>query len=199
MEQDELKRIALALAVVSCPNCLGTLQIKDASTDQTNVRCIKCFIDIRFLFQDHEESDILSISRSDYDRLMGQNLRMPPMILYYKWETENPSLTWERADFYPFIPVCFLLSPQTPVSLMSQSDTLVFSRFEVLPHYTIYNSPDEDDLAEIASTWDKISMSIIQSRFNMGYLHSSRIKEKAEEIRQKKGLPVADSDDDSDD
>lgn len=90
---------------------------------------------------------------------------------------------------FPFISVKFLKEQQEiPISLIPSEQASVLYPINELPSNTLYEQPSDQEIAEIASKWDKVHSSRIQCVFRIGYARSACIKDLAINLRRQRGI-----------
>jgi hypothetical protein len=174
------------LNFVPCPNCKSRLEARPVEREWKNVFCTNCDFACRFVvaLNDPNESK-LNILPKDLEGLLSDKVSLPPLIIDYKWN--DGEIDWEKVYFFPFISFQFLKEQQEhPISLLPDREISVLFDIYNLPNMVLFEQPSEEDMAEIASRWEKVSTSYIQRRFRIGYSRSARIKDLAMGLRRKK-------------
>ena len=190
------------LNMVPCPNCESSLTAKPVEKEWKNVFCTNCPFACRFITVNHDPNiSKFNILANDLKKLLSENTLLPPLIIDYKWK--SGSIQFEKVIFFPFISVIFLKEQQEiPISLIPSEQASVLYPINELPSNTLYEQPSDQEIAEIASKWDKVHSSRIQSVFRIGYARSACIKDLAINLRRQRGIvdveeeEVDDSEDD---
>ncbi len=187
------------LNFVPCPNCKSRLEAKPVEHEWKNVFCTECAFACRFITVHHDPNiSKFNILPKDLKTLLTEKTLLPPLIIDYKWNDGN--MEWEKVFFFPFISSKFLEEQQQkPVSLLPDQETSVLYHVEDLPNITLYEQPSAEDMAEIASKWEKVYISRIQHMFKMGYSRAARIKDLALALRRQRGIIDLEEPDDLDD
>lgn len=176
------------LNMVPCPNCASTLTAKPTPKEWKNVFCSTCPFACRFITAHHDPNiSKFNILPNDLAKLLTDNTLLPPLIINYKWKSNG--ISFERVTLFPFISAKFLKEQQEiPISLIPSEEASVLYAINELPSITLFEQPSNEEIAEIASTWDKVYVSRIQSVFRIGWSRSAYIKEIAMILRRQRGI-----------
>ncbi len=176
------------LNLVPCPNCTSQLVSKPVEKQWENVFCTTCSFACRFITV-HQNPDIskLHILPDNLKKILKDNTLLPPLIIDYKWNSEN--IKYEKVIFFPFISSKFLKEQQEyPVSLIPDEETSILFEIQNLPSIILYEQPSIEDMAEVASKWDRVGTSSIQRMFKVGYAKAVRIKDLTMILRRQRGI-----------
>ncbi len=171
---------------------MGRLVPKEKVINLCNIQCTDCSFAARFVMLGENDPLILSINSAELEPMLAFKTTLPPFIFYRSWKYADINMPFENAVFFPFVPYTLLKKPSPTISLTGQQDEdiLLYVLDHELPHDLIYTSPSDEEIAEIVSNWQKLTASRIQEKFRTGYARSARIKDEANNIRRRKGLPI---------